>query len=99
MNLKQVVFGLVVSISLFLIIYLAVWVRLGTVNTPTVLDYDPWWFYRYAKEILANLFFIFNWGGGWLSMILFLAFIPAFIVFRFIEQFIHTWKFKFDFSI
>jgi asparagine N-glycosylation enzyme membrane subunit Stt3 len=64
--LKNVSFGkifnlfLVIAFLIF-IIYLSVWVRLPTINTPTVLDYDPWWFYRHAKEILENDLKVPNW--------------------------------------
>jgi asparagine N-glycosylation enzyme membrane subunit Stt3 len=47
----------------------------------------------YALAALANLLFVFNWGGGWVTLILFSAFIPAIILFRFIEDVIHTKKF------
>ncbi len=43
------------------IVYLSVWVRLSTISTPTVLDYDPWWFYRHAKMILENGFKMPAW--------------------------------------
>lgn len=46
----------------------------------------------YILAILANLLFVFNWGGGWITLILFLAFIPAIIIFRILEEFIHTKK-------
>jgi|GEM_PF-1117346 dolichyl-diphosphooligosaccharide--protein glycosyltransferase len=52
---------LVVIFSLFLIIYVAIWIRLSTINSPTVLDYDPWWFYRYAQTILNNNFKLPTW--------------------------------------
>ena len=43
-----------VTISLLaMCVYLAVWTRLR-VKTELILDYDPWWFYRYAKDILEN---------------------------------------------
>ncbi len=237
MNPRKIVEALIVAFFFILIIYLGVWVRLGTVNTTTVLDYDPWWWYRHAKEIVennfhapkwdllsfyppgrpvepfqgwpytiaflykilssfttisltrvailsplimvalipipafflgrllsnnigglavalfavltptflgvsmagysdsdapvvfhmflsilsmllllkyskeklrsiplyafaifSNLLFVFNWGGGWLTLILFLAFAPTLIIFRLLEQFIHTWRFRFNFS-
>ncbi|MEM5879095.1 MAG: STT3 domain-containing protein [Candidatus Aenigmatarchaeota archaeon] len=47
--------------ALLIIIYLAVWTRSSTLNSPTVLDYDPWWFYRYAKMILDNNFKLPSW--------------------------------------
>lgn len=44
--------NLAIVATLLVIICLAVFVRLSTINSPTVLDYDPWWFYRYAQMIL-----------------------------------------------
>lgn len=37
-----------------LLIFISLWIRKGTLTTPTVLDYDPWWFYRYAESLLNN---------------------------------------------
>ena len=51
MNLKKFLF---ILLSLAIIVYLSVWVRSSTINSPTVLDYDPWWFYRYAQTVLNN---------------------------------------------
>lgn len=50
-----------IIIGLFLIIYLAIWTRISTINTPTVLDYDPFFFYRYAKMIIENDYKIPKW--------------------------------------
>src|SRR3989338_1796192 len=61
MKTKQIISGLAVLFSLSLIIFLSVWVRLGSLHTPTVLDYDPWWFYRYAKTIVENNFHLPAW--------------------------------------
>lgn len=47
--------------ALIFVIYLAVWVRLSTINTPTVLDYDPFWWFRHAQEILNNNFQVPKW--------------------------------------
>ncbi len=46
--------SLLIIFLILIIAYLGIWVRLSTINTPTVLDYDPWWFYRYARMILNN---------------------------------------------
>ena len=51
---KRIMLYIATTVALLLVIYLGVWVRLSTINTPTVLDYDPWWFYRYARMILDN---------------------------------------------
>lgn len=39
---------------LTLIIFIAISVRSATLSLPTVLDYDPWWYYRHAIEIMNN---------------------------------------------
>ncbi len=58
---KKIMKNLLVLAALAIIIYLGVYVRLSTINTPTVLDYDPWWFYRHAKEIIENNFKPLKW--------------------------------------
>lgn len=52
---------LVLIVVLFLIIYLAVFARLSTLDAPTVLDYDPWWYYRHALEIMKNNYLPLTW--------------------------------------
>ncbi|MEM5831640.1 MAG: hypothetical protein QXO40_05570 [Candidatus Aenigmatarchaeota archaeon] len=52
---------LAICIVLFSIIFIAVWVRLETLNSRMILDYDPWWFYRHAKNILENNFHLPKW--------------------------------------
>ena len=47
-------------IVLFLFLF-TTWTRLGTMKDDTVLDYDPWWQYRYAKMILENGMKIPKW--------------------------------------
>jgi asparagine N-glycosylation enzyme membrane subunit Stt3 len=54
--------------------------------------------FTYILAILANVFFVFNWGGGWLTLILFFAFIPAIIIFRVLEDFVHSRKLTFNLS-
>jgi len=49
------------SLILMIIVFLSVWVRISTLKSPTVLDYDPWWFYRYAKMILDNNLKVPSW--------------------------------------
>jgi len=41
---------------LLFIIWIGIHARLTTMAAPTILDYDPWWQYRYAKDILENNF-------------------------------------------
>ena len=52
------------NIHLFIllgIIYFAIWLRLPTASTDILLDYDPWWFFRHAQEILSNGFLPLKW--------------------------------------
>jgi asparagine N-glycosylation enzyme membrane subunit Stt3 len=55
-------------------------------------------FHYILLAYVANVLFAFTWTGGWLPIILFIFFIPALIVFRLIEQFIHTFSLKLNFS-
>lgn len=47
-----------------------------------------------ALAIVSNSLFVWTWGGGWLVLLLFLAFIPALFIFRIIEELIHKKSFK-----
>ena len=51
-----------------------------------------------SLAIVANALFAFTWTGGWLPSILFVFFLPALLVFRMLEQFVHTFKLKFNFG-
>jgi len=44
----------------------------------------------YIFAILANLAFVFTWGYGWIIMIFFAALVPGIVIFRVIEQIIHS---------
>lgn len=50
-----------VILGLIFIAYLAYFVRAGTLSSPTVLDYDPWWFFRHTQEIVNNNFQPLKW--------------------------------------
>jgi len=50
----------------------------------------------YVLAILANVAFVYNWGAGWFPLMLFIAFLPVFVVFRIIENIIHQKKLKID---
>jgi dolichyl-diphosphooligosaccharide--protein glycosyltransferase len=41
--------------------YLAVWLRWTTANFDIILDYDPWWFYRHAEELVNNNLVPLKW--------------------------------------
>lgn len=60
-NLKSIIPALIVLGSLLLVVILGVFIRSSTLDSPTVLDYDPWWWYRHAKEIYDNNFHIPTW--------------------------------------
>lgn len=54
MNKSTVLAALLSVLGLGIILFLSIYVRLGTLSSPTVLDYDPWWFFRHAKEIVES---------------------------------------------
>jgi dolichyl-phosphooligosaccharide-protein glycotransferase len=43
-----------VAFSLLAIMYIAGYVRSSTLSSPTVLDYDPWWFFRQTERLVEN---------------------------------------------
>jgi dolichyl-diphosphooligosaccharide--protein glycosyltransferase len=40
---------------------MSTYIRMPTFNSKIILDYDPWWFYRHAKDILDNNFMVPKW--------------------------------------
>ncbi|MGC8812272.1 MAG: STT3 domain-containing protein [Candidatus Aenigmatarchaeota archaeon] len=58
---KQIFSWLVTLTILLVIIYLSVHVRLSTLDAQTILDYDPWWYYRHALEIMKNNYLPLSW--------------------------------------
>jgi len=54
MDLIKIRNWLITIALLSFIIYLSGFVRSGTLNAKTILDYDPWWYYRHAIEIMNN---------------------------------------------
>ncbi|MEM5828039.1 MAG: STT3 domain-containing protein [Candidatus Aenigmatarchaeota archaeon] len=52
--IEKIKIPLITTSILLLIIYLAFFVRLKTAYTDIPLDYDPWWFYRHAKDIVER---------------------------------------------
>lgn len=61
MNLRKILPPIGILVALAIIIFLAVWTRSSTMDSPTVLDYDPFWFYRHAEAIENNNFQIPEW--------------------------------------
>lgn len=51
---------LMISLLVF-VVFLSFWSRLGTMKSETILDYDPWWHYRYAKMIIENNYLPPKW--------------------------------------
>lgn len=51
---KTIVSYLVFLFLLAFVFFAAAKIRLRTASTDIPLDYDPWWFYRHAKEIITN---------------------------------------------
>lgn len=47
---------------------------------------------NYLLAILINILFAFSWGGGWFVPLLFLAFLPALMIFRILESSIHQFS-------
>ena len=54
MDPKKFLVPVLVICALGIIMYLSMFVRMGTLSAPTILDYDPWWYYRHAIEIMNN---------------------------------------------
>lgn len=48
-------------VILLAIMGIAVWLRLFTSGFNLILDYDPWWFFRHAQEIIQNGFLPPTW--------------------------------------
>ena len=44
--------SLITLLLLISLVYFAAWTRTSTLNAKVILDYDPWFMYRYAKDIL-----------------------------------------------
>jgi len=61
LNIRKMLPTFFTICALFSIIALGVYIRSSTLNSPTVLDYDPWWFFRHAKEIVENNMKIPEW--------------------------------------
>src|SRR5271157_4501503 len=56
MNLKfgNMKINLLILFFLAVIVGLAIYVRFSTISATTILDYDPWWYFRHTQEILNN---------------------------------------------
>jgi len=60
-KIKKLVVSNIDILILLFIVYLGVYVRLSTVNTKQILDYDPWWHYRHTEELIQNNFKPLTW--------------------------------------
>ncbi|MBU5537492.1 MAG: STT3 domain-containing protein [Candidatus Aenigmatarchaeota archaeon] len=61
MDIKKILIFFTVFCAFIFTVYLSIYVRLGTINSPTVLDFDPWYFYRYAQDIIKNNYKLPEW--------------------------------------
>jgi dolichyl-phosphooligosaccharide-protein glycotransferase len=61
MNSKKIITSLAIFLGVSIIVFLAIWVRSSTINSKTVLDYDPFWYYRHAQDIENNNFTLPKW--------------------------------------
>jgi dolichyl-diphosphooligosaccharide--protein glycosyltransferase len=61
MNKTKLIISLAIIVALIAIIYLSIWTRIATINSKTVLDYDPFWFYRHAEDIIKNNYHVPKW--------------------------------------
>ncbi len=61
MSRNDIAKTIIVLAALGIVAYLCIVIRSPTLNSPTVLDYDPWWFFRHAQEILENGFRLPGW--------------------------------------
>jgi len=94
--MKEIEIKISSLITLLLLIglaYFAAWTRTPTLGTKVILDYDPWWQYRYAKDILDSNFNPPKWDllsffppgrpegiNGWhYTMVFFYKFLSLFI--------------------
>ncbi|MEM5806672.1 MAG: STT3 domain-containing protein [Candidatus Aenigmatarchaeota archaeon] len=53
-NVAKKINYFVIPLLLLLIIYFAFFIRLKTAYVDIPLDYDPWWFFRHAKDIVER---------------------------------------------
>ena len=60
-NLIKFIFKFSHLFLLVLILFLAIFLRWFTSNFNIIFDYDPWWFYRHAKNLLENNFIPQKW--------------------------------------
>ncbi|MBI4894335.1 MAG: hypothetical protein HY833_01215 [Candidatus Aenigmarchaeota archaeon] len=60
-KLSKPIFDNIQYVILLGIILIGVWLRLINWNPNFILDYDPWWFFRHAQEILNNGFLPPKW--------------------------------------
>lgn len=45
---------IIISFMLIALFLFSTWTRSGTLSSKVILDYDPWYYYRLAKDILEN---------------------------------------------
>jgi hypothetical protein len=60
-ELKTIISWLITGSLLCIVIYIPVSIRMLTFGSKTILDYDPWWFYRHSLELYKNNFVSLKW--------------------------------------
>ncbi len=61
MKIMKIAMWAVTICMLAAVAYFSFTVRMPTFSSETILDYDPWWFYRHAEEILNNNLVVPTW--------------------------------------
>lgn len=61
LSFEKILSSSVTLIAIGIVMYIAIFVRSSTLDAPTVLDYDPWWWYRHAETLLENNMIMPKW--------------------------------------
>jgi len=60
---KDLVLTLLTIVSLLIIMRVAMYARASSLGARTVLDYDPWWWYRHAETLIENNLVMPKWDS------------------------------------
>ncbi len=60
---QKLIVNIVTLIALLTIMYISIQVRSSTLDSSTVLDYDPWWWYRHAEDLIENNMIMPKWDA------------------------------------
>ena len=61
LSLENILGTSLTLLAIAVVMYISVFVRSSTLDAPTVLDYDPWWWYRHAEALLENNMMMPKW--------------------------------------